>query len=63
MKEDVQIKLLAYQKGTPHRKIKKLMKEMEEAWEETHPGGKMICLPVEVKFEEWARQTERLTKT
>ena len=47
MKENVQIKLLAYKKGTPRGEIKKLIKAIEAAWEETHPGGKLICIPVE----------------
>ena len=52
MKENVQIKLLAYKKGTPHREIKKLIKAIEAAWEETHPGEKIICIPVESEYTE-----------
>ncbi len=51
MRENVQIKLLVYKKGTPQREIKKLIKAMEAAWEETHPGEKMICIPIEADNE------------
>lgn len=52
MKENVQIKLLAYKKGTPMKAIKRLAKAIELAWEETLPGGKLICIPVENEREE-----------
>ncbi len=47
MKEDVYIKIIVYKKGTPIKEIRKLMKALEVAWEETRPGEKLICIPVE----------------
>ncbi len=52
MKENIKIKLFAYKKGTPRREIKKLIKAIETAWEEIHPGEKIICIPVESEYTE-----------
>lgn len=46
--------MIAYKKGTPREEIRKLMKAVEAAWKETHPGEKIICIPVETKGGAWS---------
>lgn len=50
MKEDVQIKLLAYRKGTPPKKIRILVKEMEAAYKKIMPEVTLCIIPVEMDF-------------
>lgn len=51
MKDKVHIKILAVKKGMPAKKTKELIRTITEVWEETHPGEKLCCVPVEVDYD------------
>jgi len=50
MNENIKYELVAYQKGTPLKAIKKLVKAMKIAHKKTMPGVTLCIIPMEVDF-------------
>lgn len=54
MKENVRTKIIAFKKGTPPKKIEKVIRAAQQAWEEVCPGETLCCIAVEVDDKDMA---------